>query len=265
MYKPELIVFGAGNDDLRASGIRLANQSEHLGWFDRVHLFDETSLDKDYYDTFFQFDPSESKGFGYWSWKLFLIRRVYAVLSQGDTLVYLDAGCELNARGAGRFNEYIAHSQLHGAAIFQLPHLARSWTKYHPMLDFGSHYTDRLQVVGGVLFVTKSAKASRLLDRWWELATHEGGLLLMDPLPNEPQRPDFQQHRHDQSLLSWAVYEAGIPTIPDETYFDDWRQGITKPILTLRNKTGEPRLEFLLRPRWQRKLLRLVGKEPGRR
>lgn len=265
MNKSELIVFGAGGEDLRASAVRLANQSECLGWFDRIHLFDETSLDNSYYDTFFQFDPPRSKGFGYWSWKLFLLRRIYPALSQGDTLIYLDAGCELNPRGQDRFYEYIDHSQRHGAAIFQLPHLARSWTKQHPMLDFDSHYTDRLQVVGGVLFITKSAEASRLLDRWWELASYDGGILLKDPLPTEPQRPGFQQHRHDQSLLSWAVYETGIPTIPDETYFEDWRRGVTKPILTLRNKTGEPRLEFLLRPRWQRKLLRLFGKEPGRR
>jgi len=265
LNKPDLIVFGAGSDDLRASAVRLARQAEYLGWFNHIHLFDETSLDETYNDTFFRLDPPRSRGFGFWSWKLFLIRRVYASLSYADTLVYLDAGCELNERGVGRFNEYLEHSRQQGATLFHLPHLARDWTKHHPILNFDSHYGDRLQVVGGVLFFTKSERTNRLLDRWWELASHDGGLLLKDPLPTDPQRSSFQQHRHDQSLLSWAVFEQGFDTLADETYYEDWREGADKPVLTIRNKTGEPRLAFLMRPRWQRKLMRIFHLEPGLR
>lgn len=265
MKKPELVVFGAGSEDLRAAASRLAEQATSFGWFHQVHLFDEKCLGSSYYDTFFKINVQRDKGFGYWSWKPFLINLLYKRLGPGETLLYLDAGCELNRFGEKLFNDYVSRSHSKNVTLFHLPHLSRHWTKKHPLLDFELFLEDRFQVTAAVLFFTKSPTTTRLIERWLELSSYEGGILLTDPTPNEPQRPGFQQHRHDQSLLSWAVYEAAIPTIPDETYFEDWRQGITKPILTLRNKTGEPRLEFLLRPRWQRKLLRLFGKEPGRR
>lgn len=265
MNKPQLVVFGAGSHDLEAAARRLAEQAEALRWFSHVHLCGAKSLGASYYDDFFRIDPALQKGFGYWSWKPFLIKSFYERLHSGETLVYIDAGCELNSRGESRFFDYIERSVRFGAAFFHLPHAAKAWTKQHPLLDFGQRFSDRLQISAAVLFFTRTTITNRLIERWFELSKHDGGALLMDPLPTEPQRLGFQQHRHDQSLLSWAVFEQGFDTLADETYYEDWREGADKPVLTIRNKTGEPRLAFLMRPRWQRKLMRIFHLEPGLR
>ncbi len=50
------------------------------------------------------------------------------------------------------------------------------------------------------------------------------------------EEPYFIENRHDQSIYSIIVKKYGSIKLPDETYFNDWANGINYPILAKRNK-----------------------------
>ncbi len=77
---------------------------------------------------------------------------------------------------------------------------------------------------------------------WLDLCSTDNFSSLKDPAPDELQITDFVAHRHDQSCLSATAYMFGLQTRPDETWFKNWREAKTYPILALRNRKGRTKL-----------------------
>jgi hypothetical protein len=234
-----LISFGAGTKGVGKALTRLRRQGELFPWFDEVRMYSEADLGREYLDSMGQFLADNPKGFGLWSWKPFLIQRELDSLEPGDVLVYLDAGVEVNQRGASRFTHYLDFLARNDVLIFSLDHQHRQWTKDHPLLlDFGDHYF-RNQVVAGILMFRVSARSKDLVARWKDLCLFERGHLLLEPDSNSSENHKMmKENRHDQALLSKAVFERGINTLPDETIFSPWSKGKNFPFLALRNKTS---------------------------
>lgn len=232
-----LISFGAGSKGFSKALSRLTRQGNRFPWFDEIKMLSEGDLGEEYLGSMANFPRENPKGFGLWSWKPFLIERELESMQLGDVLVYVDAGVEVNARGAARFTHYLDFLARNDVLVFSLDHQHRQWTKNHPLLlDFGKDYF-RNQVVAGVLMFRVSARSKELVARWKELCLFEGGKLLLDPDSNSSENHAImKEHRHDQALLSKAVFELGIKTLPDETIFIPWSKGKNFPFLALRNK-----------------------------
>jgi hypothetical protein len=255
----KLISFGSGLPGIELALARLRKQVELFDLIDQVETYTEHNLDSDYYQMFQGLLSAPSRGFGYWSWKPYLISRELDSLREGDVLIYLDAGVEINLRGQDRFAEYLDLVSQQDVLIFTQPTQQRHWTKESEVLvPIDRHYF-RNQVVAGILMFRVSDKSKKLVRKWLNLSSKDGGALLADPgvLPAEDRR-SIKAHRHDQSVLSRVVFEEATPVIQDETYFEPWSKGRKAPFLALRNKqTGAswiwpavnlPRPIFLL---WQ--------------
>ena len=73
--------------------------------FTEYHFFTEKDLDRDFMR---KLKPwLYRRGFGYWRWKSHLVDKVLSTLTDGDILVYADAGCDFNAKGLPRLMQYI--------------------------------------------------------------------------------------------------------------------------------------------------------------
>lgn len=84
---------------------RLGRQAEALDFFDEITLFTEHDLSAEFTSRMGRYLTPSCRGFGYWSWKPWVIHHVLQEMEEGDRLLYLDAGCHINANGTERFRE----------------------------------------------------------------------------------------------------------------------------------------------------------------
>lgn len=85
---------------------RLCRQAEALEFFDETTSFTEHDLLPEFTSRMGKYLTPSCKGFGYWSWKPWIISHALQKMKDGDRLLYLDAGCHINPAGMKRFREY---------------------------------------------------------------------------------------------------------------------------------------------------------------
>jgi hypothetical protein len=234
-----LISFGAGSPKISKALNRVKTQSEAFPLIDEVRVFTELDLDEEYMTTFGELLDNNPTGYGLWSWKSHLINLELTRLREGDVLIYVDAGVEINKRGAPRFSYYLDHLAQHDVLLFSLDLQQRHWTKMDSrILRLDKHYF-RNQLVAGILMFRVSSKSRAFVSDWSRLCKEDHGELLKDPVAGtEEHHVQLVEHRHDQSILSKVAFDHDLPTIPDETMFRPWRRGINHPFLALRNTSS---------------------------
>lgn len=106
---------------------RLGRQAEALDFFDEITLFTEHDLSAEFTSRMGRYLTPSCRGFGYWSWKPWSIHHVLQEMEEGDRLLYLDAGCHINANGTERFREYVNLHWIGGRTVdfSQLRHIRR--------------------------------------------------------------------------------------------------------------------------------------------
>jgi hypothetical protein len=233
-----LVSFGAGLAGIDKALERLQKQARQFGEFDQIVVHNEQSLDTHYFNIFDGLIQDFPTGYGLWSWKPYLLEKELETLKDGDVLIYLDAGFEINKAGKNRFFDYLDFLAKEDALLFSISNQQRHWTKKHEILSKPDQHFFRNQVIGGIIMLRVSDKARTLIKRWNELCQFESGHLLKDQLATETQIARFASHRHDQSLLSRAAFEVSVHTIPDESYFNPWSNGKNYPFWALRNKNS---------------------------
>ena len=108
--KIHFITYGDGRAEYFEGSIRLALQAEQTEWFDSVTNWNSKllqSMDPKWYEEHGPQLIQGSRGHGYWIWKSKIILEMLEGMDEGDILVYLDAGCEINALGKDRFQCYV--------------------------------------------------------------------------------------------------------------------------------------------------------------
>lgn len=175
------------------------------------------------------FVRANKRGFGYWTWKPFAIRKALRALRPGDMLVYMDACTKLNLEGKPRFLEYLqwVKESAHGTLVIGSKHRVREWCKMDLILALNGHtLLDHEMLMAGIVFLTHTPAVMDFLDRWCSLVSIPA---FVDDSPSTvPNHPDFREHRHDQSIFTLLFYNHrafdGCRVIPDaEYYFPDKR------------------------------------------
>lgn len=178
---------------------RLGRQAEALDFFDEITLFTEHDLSAEFTSRMGRYLTPSCRGFGYWSWKPWSIHHVLQEMEEGDRLLYLDAGCHINANGTDRFRHF-GVSQEDG------------------------HITHTQQIAGGHVFLKKNPLTESLIRDW--LHVFYDHLHLADNTPSaSPNLPGFVENRYDQSIFSILCKLRGITTLDgSETYAENWEQ-----------------------------------------
>ncbi len=227
--------FSAGLERLRAQAAPFK--------FDTIICVTENELQNDTKFKHKQFMSDNPRGCGFWIWKPYIIHQRLLNLNDNDVLVYTDAGCELNARGISRFKEYVDLARGEpGMVTFELCHKERAFTK-HSLVQFlnAEMCVDSKQILAGISIMRKCPHTIEIIEKWLQTCENYH---LIDDSPSETVDEAFVEHRHDQSVFSLVCKQNGTTILPDETYFEDWNQGVTFPILAVRNSTSVSRLPF---------------------
>lgn len=221
----------------------IKKQAIESGFFNNIFAFDETGFEDWYREKYADRLVLGSRGYGYWMWKSYLIRRIMDHLDEDDYLVYADGGCTINKSGRTRFEEYLqlVDDSESGVLGFQQGWRSAEWTKGDVFEYFGvgdnPEFLNHGQVAGGVVVLRKCWKSQQLVNEWYYVCHNHYDLITDDPSLT-PNDPNFKENRHDQSVFSILALKYQIVEVPVEEIFteDSWESMTAFPFWTTRYK-----------------------------
>jgi hypothetical protein len=230
------ITFGAGNDNLIDATKRLTKQANSLNLFDNIISYTDKDLkdDDDFWQKHHNFIENNNRGYGYWIWKSYLINKTISKMKDGDILLYLDCGCEIDINKKDLISknlEYVKDDLIIGSSSGCNE---RSWTKMDLLLKldvFKSYYLNSFQHQGGAVMYLICDKTRTLVNEWYNISCDYH---MIDDSPSINQNLDcFIEHRHDQSIFSLLTKKYNLYS---EKY------SMENCIELIRNKTGISRI-----------------------
>lgn len=221
-----------GDDEYKRSKLRIAREAQVFGLFKTINIYGPKNFDKDFIEKCGDL-LNVRKGGGYWIWKPYVIYQTLRMIKEGEYLVYLDAGCTINPGGRKRFLEYLDmldnSEKEYGIISLDMGFPEREWTKKEVFdylgVDLESDMAKSGQYVGGILTIKKNKHSMRCVERWYKTLVDNPELFATE---TKAEKKYLKEHRHDQSIFSLIRKQERSVVIPDETFFNDWREGIKK-------------------------------------
>lgn len=195
--------------------------------FDELMLWDELELNKTWFyqhmiekygESFFK-----SRGFGYWSWKPALILAATEKY-KNSFIIYCDANVVPRIKAKIQATDFINNSYF----ITRYEYFTnRQFTHRDCFVEMKCddvQYWYAHQIWAAVLgFKTEDKSVVEFIktwDFWCRNATCVADQYKSPKTYNKENFPDFQDHRHDQSILSILVQKHRIPTKQFEPFFN---------------------------------------------
>lgn len=196
-----------GDDKYAKSRERLINQANSFGVFNTTYGYTQSSITPEFREKYSSV-LEQSRGGGYWLWKLDIIKQTLDKINENDFIVYLDAGCHLNKYGIKRFYEYINKFENNDYGILSFQMIDQPeyrWTTSQILEYFNvKESVDVIntgQYVGGVLILRKNAHLRQYLNEFEKCVDYDMNLIT-DKYNSKNQKDVFKDNRHDQSISS---------------------------------------------------------------
>lgn len=176
----------------------------------------------------------QPRGSGYWAWKPYIILETLNRAKAGDIVIYADAGVEFvnNVK-------HIIDCMDQDIFLFGNMWQHRHWCKGDAITIISESCGGfaipeaAKQVQASVIFIRVSEKSKFFVNEWLQWCLFEN---LIDDSPSvSPNDKEFQEHRHDQAILTtlayrdviklhwWpAMYNAGVFTYEKQGYNDTY-------------------------------------------
>jgi hypothetical protein len=198
------ITFGSSNYNYYNAVNRLTNQANSLNIFKDIKGYTDIDLKNDNYfwNKHSQFIENNCRGYGYWLWKPYIIKKRMETIEDGDILLYLDSGCEIDIKKKDLINHYMELVQTE-LIIGTYTAIEKGWNKMDlivklDMLD--DKYLENRQHQAGAILISVCNKTRNLINMWYDLACDYHNI---DDSPSITSNLNsFIEHRHDQSIFS---------------------------------------------------------------
>ena len=231
------ISFGAGSNNFRHAVLRITNQAAKLKIFDKIIGFNEDHLknDSEFWSKHSNFIESNKKGYGYWIWKPYLIMKVLEKMEENDILLYCDSGCEISTEKKNDIDNFLKIVETDKIIMSHAYHNENTHTKMDLIhfLDMNSsRYLDSKQHQATAICIKKCNEIYHLVKAWYEICCMQNYHFIDDSPSNLENINEFEQHRHDQSILSLLTKKYNLFS----NHFLDNNNAID----LARNRTGIP-------------------------
>lgn len=245
------LTFGGPTSEYHHAVERICKQAETFGLFYKVVGLTERDLqnDAELWLKHNDFINSNSRGYGYWLWKPYIIKKTLASMDDGDVLLYADCGCELNYAGKSKLLDLINQVKIKNIIGTSAASTDTSYTKMdlttHLQMENNIDLLKQNQMAATTLLMVKNELIVDLINEYYEISSNNYHLI--DDTPSvENNFCDFIEHRHDQSVFSLLVKKYGLKNYDlDPLYLGGVESkqnyinnGMEYPIWTCRNKTG---------------------------
>ena len=211
----KFITFGGGGPKYIDAGNRLIMQSRKLDLFDDYQLITDADLknDSEFWEQHKDFISKNKRGYGYWLWKPYIIKKTMEKMNDGDILLYLDGGCELSEtqKTKGIMNEcfeYVKKDYIIGTLY---PDIEMNWCKMDLLIDLNlvnAPFLKTYQRQGGTNMFLVCQKTKDIINEWYTISCNYH---LIDDSPSFNKNYScFREHRHDQSIFSLLTKKYGV-------------------------------------------------------
>ena len=198
------ITFGSHNNYIDAAN-RLVKQAENLNIFDKIILYtlDDLISSTIFWEAHQNFIENNSRGFGYWLWKPYLIKKIIDQMNDQDILLYLDGGCEIDITEKDYFLECCEIVKKDYIVGTLGKTLVEESCKMDLLLKLDmnqdKYFKTRMHQAGANLILA-CEKTRKLVNEWFELCCNYK--LIDDSISINKNLNEFKVHRHDQSVFS---------------------------------------------------------------
>ena len=198
------MTFGSHNEYIDAAN-RLATQAHLFKLFTYIFLYTGNYLmsDTSFWKQHGEFIMNNQKGSGYWIWKSYLLKKKMEELEDGDIILYLDSGCELDVQEKEYLLDYIEQVKQDKIICCDTNCIEKEWTKqdFIYLLDMNyEHYLMSSQKEAGALLFYVCPETRCFVNEWYNLCCSYPNI---DDSPSKlPTVDGFKEHRHDQSVFS---------------------------------------------------------------
>ncbi len=232
------MTFGAGSQNYIDALARIVGQANNINLFDTVIGLNDTDLksDLEFWTRHGAFIESHPRGYGHWIWKPYIILKQLNSMDDGDLLMYLDSGCELDYTKKHEMEDYIKHVNTYGIWGNNVK-ISNDiyYTKRDTSLafDLPDEVLSLGHIQAGVIILKKEQRIVDLISEWYSMC--ESYHLINDDPSVAVNFPGFVDHRHDQSIFNLVLKKRGM-----------WRdidyKGPISLVRILQNRTGASRL-----------------------
>ena len=210
-----------GNELFEKQLKKLSNEARETGWFDGV-IVETPATIQNFINIHKDFIYNNTRGFGYWIWKPFIILKQLNKMRENDYLFYVDAGSKILPQRESRFKEYftlLEQQPVWGSAT--VSYLEKAFQKMSLLkrLDLNNQsFLESYQIESGKLFVRKCQESVDFIQEWSDLCIENNYKFVTDDLDGEEQVTGFLEHRHDQSILSALIKKRNWKWFDEESY-----------------------------------------------
>ena len=207
LNKKYFVTFSDGNQNYLDAGKRLVSQAEKTNLFNSCIHYKNIDLqnDTDFWNKHHKFIEDNRRGNGYWIWKPYIINKTMSKLDDGDILLYLDGGCEIDHKKKDKIKLYMEKTKTNLLIGTTTPHLEKCWCK-KDLINLIQPEDNSLNTyqrqAGGIMILVNPI--TRKFVNEWESYTYNYHNL--NDTPSKDKNDEcFREHRHDQSIFSLLV------------------------------------------------------------
>ena len=258
----KIILLAFATADLRKSIDRLTRQATLSNFYEKIKIFNSNELPHELsHKIDVLLNRHKKRGYAYWMWKPYLIKKIFNEIEYGDIVNYLDVGCHIIKENYSKFIEYsnfikkkdkwILPFQYHSNFDYKnkkirFPtRLEKEYTK-GDLLHYFEVYDNKCiietpQFWAGCFFLKKTETSINFLNEWIEV--FEKRFDLIDDTESKTLNyKDFIENRHDQSVYSLLCKKYKLQSFSafecDWAYLDNdrtWEHNKNSPILAKRD------------------------------
>ena len=187
----------------------------------------------DFWNQHQHFINQNRRGFGYWIWKPYIIKKNMEEMNDGDVLLYLDCGCELvNKCKKELLNcmEIVKTDKIVGTTVSIQKE--KDWSKMDLIESMGMKHDEsinELQRQAGANLFLVCPETREFVNKWYELCCDYHNV---DDSPSIiPNADNFSEHRHDQSIFSLLTKKHKLFSshkLDDAIYYSRNASGISR-------------------------------------
>lgn len=200
--------FGGGGQNFYDALNRISEELSRTNIFDEIVKFTDIDLKKDseFWRERKDFIEKNKRGYGYWLWKPYLIKKTLDKMNEGDILLYLDSGCEVKNDNNNKLKELLKKCEKFNILYTSTGKLEKEYTKmdiFSRMNMISGEVLNSIQHQACVLFIKKNDNTTSFINDWYSIACNYN--LIDDSSSILSNDSSFVENRHDQSIFSLLV------------------------------------------------------------
>lgn len=209
-----------GNNNYTKSLNILKKEAIRSRLFHNLELYDEERLKTtEFWKNHGDFCLNNTRGFGFWCWKPWVIFDTLSNLEDNDILVYADAGCGINFNcPKENFQEIINELNKNKLGIycyenrdFREIELTKKDTLYRMDADTPK-ILNSWQIGATIIYIRKCKESLDFFEKWAQTSVINNYELINDTKKLTPYE-EFKDHRHDQSIFSILIKKSPLQPV----------------------------------------------------